>query len=343
MTAHLARLVSLCSAVHKVGKLDTCSIQSDMFKLLGLSLLTLLVGCVPRFLPETTSPTLMTVEAAYERLVDIRRSEFDVVKPECTTRLYGEPEPNKAMVVLLHGLTNCPQQFDALGRDLSNAGYSVFIPLLPDHGLVEEEDALETLTTDELIVFADTIAAMADVLSDRVIVAGLSGGGTIAAYLAQRSTQVDRVVMIAPFLDLYGVPTSMLDAVTNLALNLNPDQANSTADHAPHAYPGISSRAVGSFLLLSEEVLNDAKHQAPRVQDLVVITNEADTVVSNAEIALQIETWSRYPDVVISEYSFPEELALRHDLIDPYWQGKGLDTALVYPVITDFITQGANQ
>src|SRR5256885_12187431 len=56
------------------------------------------------------------------------------VNPLCHTRLYTHGRRVENALVLLHGFTNCPQQFDALGRRFFEQGWNVVIPRYPRHG-----------------------------------------------------------------------------------------------------------------------------------------------------------------------------------------------------------------
>ncbi|TMF26718.1 MAG: alpha/beta hydrolase, partial [Chloroflexi bacterium] len=49
------------------------------------------------------------------------------VNPQCHTRLYTHGLRRENALVLLHGFTNCPQQFDALGRQFFEHGWNVVI------------------------------------------------------------------------------------------------------------------------------------------------------------------------------------------------------------------------
>ncbi|HJX21342.1 MAG TPA: hypothetical protein VJ454_10165, partial [Steroidobacteraceae bacterium] len=75
---------------------------------------------------------------AYEDAVRIATSIKDLdgpnVNPVCHTRLYTHGRRTERSLVLLHGFTNCPQQFDALGKQFFEMGWNVLIPRYPRHG-----------------------------------------------------------------------------------------------------------------------------------------------------------------------------------------------------------------
>src|SRR5689334_2676451 len=53
----------------------------------------------------------------------------------CITKLFDHGIQVEHVMVLLHGFTNCPEQFNELGKQYFDSGYNVFIPRMPYHGL----------------------------------------------------------------------------------------------------------------------------------------------------------------------------------------------------------------
>jgi hypothetical protein len=75
---------------------------------------------------------------------------------------------SRAAIILVHGYTNCPQQFKALGQRFYDMGYNVLIAPLPHHGLADrmtEEHGL--LTAEELAAYADETVDLAQGLGDQ--------------------------------------------------------------------------------------------------------------------------------------------------------------------------------
>ncbi len=99
-------------------------------------------------------------------------------------------------VLLLHGLTGTPDALRRLAYCLADADLSVELPLLPGHGTCVE-DLAET-------GFADWSAACEEAYeslsarSDRVVVGGLSMGGTLACWLAERHREVAGLFLVNP-------------------------------------------------------------------------------------------------------------------------------------------------
>jgi len=85
-------------------------------------------------------------------------------------------------VLVLHGFTGSPQSLRPLAIRLAEAGHSVELPVLPGHG-TKVEDMLPTRFDD---YHRAAEAAYTDLAGrcKRVVVAGLSMGGTLATILA---------------------------------------------------------------------------------------------------------------------------------------------------------------
>ena len=88
--------------------------------------------------------------------------------------------------LLLHGLSNCPRQYIRFAPLLFARGANVLVPRLPLHGGVDLSGrALAALTSEELCRFGDAVVDVACGLGERITVLGLSGGGVLAAWIAQ--------------------------------------------------------------------------------------------------------------------------------------------------------------
>ena len=85
-----------------------------------------------------------------------------------------------------------------------------------------EGTPLKGLTAEELAAFGTQVADIAQGLGERVVVAGLSGGGAVVTWLSQERADIDLAVPIAPFLGIGFIPRPLTRPLTNLIL-LIPD------------------------------------------------------------------------------------------------------------------------
>src|SRR5438093_9924806 len=62
---------------------------------------------------------------ALGRVDELRAQDTRAIGPECGTILLTHAKPTQRVIVLLHGLTNCPAQFDSIGRIAFHRGANV--------------------------------------------------------------------------------------------------------------------------------------------------------------------------------------------------------------------------
>jgi carboxylesterase len=100
--------------------------------------------------------------------------------------------PHGALV--LHGFTGTPQSMRGLAEAFAAAGFATELPLLPGHGTTPEDMA----TTGWSDWTAAAEAAYQDLAGrcDKVVVAGLSMGGALAVWLAERHPEIAGLVTI---------------------------------------------------------------------------------------------------------------------------------------------------
>ena len=100
--------------------------------------------------------------------------------------------PHGALV--LHGFTGTPQSMRGLAEAFAEAGFAVELPLLPGHGT-----SVDDMATTTFADWSEAVARVYDELAtrcDRVVVAGLSMGATLAAWLAARRPEIAGLVTI---------------------------------------------------------------------------------------------------------------------------------------------------
>lgn len=276
---------------------------------------------------------------ALERVAELRAADTPAISGACGTRLYEHGRRTPRVVVLLHGLTNCPAQFDSLGRLAFRRGANVLIPRLPRHGHADRmTDALARSDARELRAFTDRVLDAARGLGDSVTVAGLSVGGTLAAWAVEQRADVDRVVMIAPMLGVARAPGAWTPAVTRL-LGALPnvfvwwdDRARERLAGPRHVYPRFATRAVAATLQLASAVTG---RRPPACRSVVMVTVGGDQAVDNRRCGELMAAWRRLGAREALAYEFPAALRLNHDVVDP--EQVGGDPAVTYPVLAGFI------
>jgi carboxylesterase len=101
-------------------------------------------------------------------------------------------------VLVLHGFTGCPQSMRPLAESFAAAGCAVELPLLPGHGTTVD-DMITTSWADWSAAAESAYDALA-ARCDKVVVAGLSMGGTLTVWLASRHPEIAGIVCVNPAL-----------------------------------------------------------------------------------------------------------------------------------------------
>jgi carboxylesterase len=97
-------------------------------------------------------------------------------------------------VLLMHGFGGSPCSLQEAAVRFAEAGYSVALPLLTGHGLNPE--ALERALWREWTADVETALAWLRERTDRIFLFGLSMGGALALWLAERHSSVAGVISV---------------------------------------------------------------------------------------------------------------------------------------------------
>lgn len=265
------------------------------------------------------------------------------VNPLCRSRLYTHGRRVERSLILLHGFTNCPQQFDALGRQFYERGWNVFIPRYPRHGYTDRlNTTIAELRSDHLLAVANRAAEAGSALGERLTIAGLSLGGILTGVVAQSRDDVSRAVLIAPMLGLRPIPGPVLTALTAVAQRApnfyvwwNRRQKDRIGP--PYGYPRFSTHAYAALFETARLLVAAARKSAPRARSIAVVTNAAEPRLDNRFTYRLVESW-RAHGANVETYEFPASDRLPHDLIDP--GNPAQNNQLVYPIVTRLIEGG---
>lgn len=241
-------------------------------------------------------------------------------------------------VVLFHGFTDSPEQFAALGDSLFQSGDNVFIPRLPHHAeRGKNVSELAHLTAGELCRVADESVDIAAGLGDTVIVAGLSVGGTMAAWSAEHRAEVRRAVVIAPPLEVEHVPSMFERALVNLGAHVPNISRKAPGDSArPDRDPGFATHGLAQVLRLGIAVRRDAPHLVPDGTEMLFLVNKHDHTVKTPPVLDLARLWNAR-GAPVRVYQFPDSLGLPHNVVDPL-QRPG-NAQAVYPTL-EALTHG---
>src|SRR5260370_17467915 len=116
---------------------------------------------------------------SYAEAIEIAKGLQDLdgpnVNPVCYARLYTHGQRTERALVLLHGFTNCPRQFDDVGKDFFARGWNVLIPRYPRHGYTDRlNTTVAELRADHRVAVATRPVDAASRLGPRLTVPALS-------------------------------------------------------------------------------------------------------------------------------------------------------------------------
>ena len=163
--------------------------------------------------------------------------------------------PHGALV--LHGFTGNPGSMKGIARALAAAGFAVECPRLPGHGTTIDD----MLTTTWADWSGEAEAALGRVrarLGDggRVVVAGLSMGGTLTTWLATRHPDLAGIAVVNPAVEPTGPMAELVDAALAEGTEVFPGIGSDIADPdvQESAYEGTPLRPLRTLLTAVDEL-----------------------------------------------------------------------------------------
>jgi carboxylesterase len=192
-------------------------------------------------------------------------------------------------VLLCHGFTGCPQSLRPWAEHLAAQGHTVSLPLLPGHG-TRWQDMQNTGWQDWYATVDRELRTLTE-RCERVFVAGLSMGGTLAVRLAARHG--DAIAGVTVVNSLLTMPRAQ-QLLLPVARHVVPSFPGIASDIAKEgvtetAYPRVPLRAADSL----RRLLVLMRGELPQVtQPLLVMRSRVDHVVSPADSELLVNSVS---------------------------------------------------
>lgn len=312
--------------------------------ILGILLAVVFIVLTPWNIPNISSHSrpVKDYAEAMQRIEAWRAKDTAALNPVCRLQLMTHGGQVARAIVLMHGYTNCPQQFHDLGQRFYDLGYNVLIAPLPHHGYIDRMTAAHgQLSAEDMASYTDDTIDIARGLGDHVTVMGLSAGGVMAAWAAQSRTDVELAVIIAPGFGFNFVPAPLTAAVVNI-FTLLPDSFvwwdPRLEEKIPpsYAYPRFSQHALVQIVRLGFATQADAQRRPPAAKQMVVVTNANDIAINNDMVRDVVKTWQAH-GANLSTYEFEAKLNLDHDIIDPNRPRQQVD--VVYPCLINLVNQ----
>lgn len=283
-----------------------------------------------------------TYEEALERVRVMGMLDDDTVRPQAYTRLYSHDRATPLSIVLWHGITNNPQQYDLLAPQLHARGHNVLVPRLPGHGDRDRMTTrLKSLTAEGLLAAATEAVDIAQGLGEQVVLAGISTSGLLCAYFAQYRRDVAHCVPINPVFSMLSLSRGVNDLVEKVLLLLpnfyfwwNPRIKE--AQLPLHGYPRVPTHALMQCLRIGDDIYNRAQADPPLCGAVTFVTNRLDPAVNNNVTYAIFRFWQRQAAERVRIFEF-DDLPKNHDIIDPTDALAQVDT--VYPKLVEICEQ----
>ncbi|MDQ6933673.1 MAG: hypothetical protein M3160_10955 [Candidatus Eremiobacteraeota bacterium] len=284
-----------------------------------------------------------TYDEALERVRAMGALDDETIRPQAFTRLYSHDRRTPLAVVLFHGITNNPQQYDRLAMQVHERGHNVLVPRLPEHGDRNRMTArLKTLTAERLLESANEAIDLAQGLGHRVVIAGISTSGLLCAYFAQYRSDVAHSIPIAPVFAIPHFAHNIGESIEKLFLFLpnffiwwNPRIKQGQLPL--HGYPRFPTHALMQCLRIGDDVYKQARTMAPKAGAITMVTNTRDPAVDNRVTRDVVAFWQRCGAKNVSIFAFAD-LPENHDIIDPTNPDARID--VVYPKLIELSEKG---
>lgn len=281
-----------------------------------------------------------TYDEAVERARALQALDGEEIADYAYTKVleYGTRTPDA--VVLLHGLTNNPNQFVQFAPQLFERGANVIVPRMPYHGYKDRlTKSIAALTAEDLLATASEAVDVACGLGERVIVTGISAGGLLAAYFGQYREDVHVAAPIAPDFSVLQLPygatkllARIVRAVPNMFLWWDPRVRDGQLPAT--AYPWFSTHALMQTLRIADYVYDAARRDAALARQIATVVNRADPAVNNESTQAVVDAWRARRTNGIS-YVEMRSLPENHDIIDPANPLEKVD--VVYPQLFEIL------
>ncbi|MEV0216447.1 alpha/beta fold hydrolase [Micromonospora sp. ALFpr18c] len=268
---------------------------------------------------QRATPETLSFESASDRAARTVAAETadPQVLPECRSQFLTHGRVSAKAVLLLHGHTECPDQYRGLAKLFFDRGYNVWVPRAPRHG-VADRLAHAKVDAYELVDSANDALNVAAGLGDTVGVVGISGGGVLATWLiGHRPDVVHRALLLSP---LYApnpdrVPDVAVKPLTVLfGFGLVPDRVDSE---------GFSSAALSQYLRVVRNFKADPR--CPHLRELAIVTSDNDGVIDRQAATDIPRGIADRNDLAFSTHELPREFGIGHDIVDPDGLGSRAD------------------
>lgn len=243
------------------------------------------------------------------------------IRPACRPIFKSHGQPTAKAVVMLHGISSCPEQFAVLADQFHARGYTVYVPRVPQHGRTTNRDYAR-IGFQEMHRFMKETASIAYGLGHERGVIGLSGGGTMATWLTQHSDNTfSRALLLAPFYQPseQRMPRWQAPILRDLyGRNLLPDRFSGD----------VSYRTLGKYMRL----VPDYTYRAPQLRHVALIISANELEVDTKQGHDIPQRLARDNGATFRFDTLPASLGVYHDIVHPHAAGMPAAKSQLYPL-----------
>ena len=223
-----------------------------------------------------TPPAVGTI-AAFRAPVGPPIACIDVTAPVLPGAEPYSASGSEGGALVLHGFTGCPQSMRALALALADAGLTVELPLLPGHGTAVED--MVPTRWDDWSGAAEAAYVELAARCTSVAVVGLSMGGTLAVWLAERHPEIAALALVNPLIvppdaDTVAFVDALIDGGQEVGPGVGSDIALEGAEEL--AYSDLPLRAARSLFAAAATVEADL---SAVIAPVLLFTSPQDHVV----------------------------------------------------------------
>ena len=231
------------------------------------------------------------------------------VRPESRPILKTHGKKTARAVMILHGVSGEPSAMAELADWFYQAGYNVYVPRAPHHGL-KDGKLHGKVRASELVKFMSDSAGLVSGLGDELGVIGHSGGGTLATWLAQYGDGLfSRVLLLSPYYepDASQAPKWQVALLRNVYGNhLLPDQFFDGA---------LSYRALANYVIVKQNYRSDLK--AVGLKHVGLIIGSEDRLIDSTMARDIAEKMAKNSGATFTNETTPAHMGVGHELIWP--------------------------
>jgi pimeloyl-ACP methyl ester carboxylesterase len=220
----------------------------------------------------------LRLKSTIERDIQAQETSESLINDVFRTKLLLHDQPTEQVCIFFHGFTAGPYQFLPMAEMFYNRGYNVLVPRLPNHGLAGDWSQTNPppLTDDPNVYlkFALQWLNLAQTLGHQINVSGLSGGATLAAWLAlEKADMVHRAILFAPY---FSASNKVIDLfVKHIDTYVQWEKLSGPA------YPGFEIAALRAVLRIAN--YNMKRVQQGPAAPMFMISSESDRAVDNRD------------------------------------------------------------